>query len=118
MLAYLLAPSFQCVNVNGKPLTGGYIQSFLTGTATQAITYSDFSGTQNASQVTLDSMYEPGDYPSKNSRTKEFLLSSVTANSVVGEYNPNATPATKFLQLCQGTTAPTEVSVLVELDLI
>src|SRR5574344_704611 len=55
MLAYLLAPSFQCVNVNGKPLTGGYIQSFLTGTVTQAITYSDFSGTQNASQVTLDS---------------------------------------------------------------
>ena len=55
MLAYLLAPSFQCVNVNGKPLTGGYIQSFLTGTVTQAIIYSDFSGTQNASQVTLDS---------------------------------------------------------------
>ena len=55
MLAYLLAPSFQCVNVNGKPLTGGYIQSFLTGTVTQAITYSDFSGTQNASRVTLDS---------------------------------------------------------------
>src|SRR5574344_1999690 len=55
MLAYLLAPSFQCVNVNGKPLTGGYIQSFLTGTVTQAITDSDFSGTQNASQVTLDS---------------------------------------------------------------
>lgn len=65
-----------------------------------------------------DSMYEPGDYPSKNSRTKEFLLSSVTANSVVGEYNPNATPADKFLVLCKGDTAPTEVSVLVELDLI
>ena len=41
-----------------------------------------------------------------------------TANSVVGEYNPNATPANKFLVLCKGDTAPTEVSVLVELDLI
>ena len=33
-------------------------------------------------------------------------------------YNPNATPADKFLVLCKGDTAPTEVSVLVELDLI
>ena len=54
MLAYLLAPSFLCVDVNGKPLTGGYIQCLLTGTATQAITYSDFAGTQNANHVSLD----------------------------------------------------------------
>lgn len=52
---YLLAPSFQFVNVNGRPLVGGHIEVFLTNTQTQYITKKDFNGTNNPFKVPLNS---------------------------------------------------------------
>ena len=63
MLTYLLSPSFQCVNRNGKPLSGGHIcvnlhDSAVDGdqgaTVTRYITYSDFNGHRNPYEIPLD----------------------------------------------------------------
>ena len=63
MLTYLLSPNFQCVNRNGKPLSGGHIKvnlhdSAVDGdqgaTVTRYITYSDFNGHRNPYEIPLD----------------------------------------------------------------
>lgn len=52
---YLLAPSFQFVNINGRPLVGGHIEVFIHNTDTKYITKADFDGTDNPFKVVLDS---------------------------------------------------------------
>ena len=52
---YLLAPSFQSVNINGKPLVGGHIEVYLANTETKYITKCDFDGTDNPFKIPLDS---------------------------------------------------------------
>lgn len=52
---YLLAPSFQFVNINGKPLVGGHIEVFIHNTDTKYITKADFYGTDNPFEVPLNS---------------------------------------------------------------
>lgn len=52
---YLLAPSFQFVNINGRPLVGGHIEVFIHNTDTQYITKADFDGTDNPFKVPLNS---------------------------------------------------------------
>ena len=55
MLNYLLQPNFQFVDINGKPLVGGWIEVYLHNTTTQYITKADFDGTDNPFKVVLDS---------------------------------------------------------------
>lgn len=55
MLNYLLQPNFQFVDINGKPLVGGWIEVFLHNTTTPYITKADFEGTDNPFKVVLDS---------------------------------------------------------------
>ena len=43
--AYLLAPTFQCLNTSGKPLTEGWIEVYIHGTRNKYYCASDFSGT-------------------------------------------------------------------------
>lgn len=52
---YLLAPSFQFVNINGRPLVGGHIEVFIHNTDTKYITKADFDGTDNPFKVPLNS---------------------------------------------------------------
>lgn len=52
---YLLAPSFQFVNINGRPLVGGHIEVFIHNTDTKYITKADFYGTDNPFEVPLNS---------------------------------------------------------------
>lgn len=55
MLNYLLQPNFQFVDINGKPLVGGWIEVYLHNTTTTYITKADFDGTDNPFKVVLDS---------------------------------------------------------------
>ena len=55
MLNYLLQPNFQFVDINGKPLVGGWIEVFIHNTTTPYITKADFEGTDNPFKVVLDS---------------------------------------------------------------
>jgi hypothetical protein len=55
MLNYLLQPNFQFVDINGKPLVGGWIEVYLHNTTTPYITKADFDGTENPFKVVLDS---------------------------------------------------------------
>jgi hypothetical protein len=55
MLNYLLQPNFQFVDINGKPLVGGWIEVYLHNTTTPYITKADFDGTDNPFKVVLDS---------------------------------------------------------------
>lgn len=52
---YLLAPSFQFVNIDGKPIANGHIEVFITNTDTKYITKSDFDGTDNPFKIPLNS---------------------------------------------------------------
>ena len=54
-LSYLLSPSFQASDINGKPLTGGYIEVYVHGTShTKYITFSDFVGNRNPFRIPLN----------------------------------------------------------------
>lgn len=55
MLNYLLQPNFQFVDINGKPLVGGWIEVFLHNTTTPYITKADFDGTDNPFKIPLNS---------------------------------------------------------------
>ena len=55
MLNYLLQPNFQFVDINGKPLVGGWIEVYLHNTTTPYITKADFDGTDNPFKVVLNS---------------------------------------------------------------
>ena len=52
---YLLAPSFQFVNINGRPIANGHLEVFLTNTDTKYITKCDFNGTDNPFKIPLNS---------------------------------------------------------------
>ena len=55
MLNYLLQPNFQFVDINGKPLVGGWIEVYLHNTTNPYITKADFDGTDNPFKVVLNS---------------------------------------------------------------
>ena len=54
-LAYLLDPSFQTLNENGRPLVGGHIEVYYHNTSTKYVTKCDFEGTNNPFKVPLNS---------------------------------------------------------------
>lgn len=54
--AYLLAPTFQCVNTSGKPLTEGYINVYIHGTRDKYYCAKDFDGTLHPFNIPLDSL--------------------------------------------------------------
>lgn len=53
-LGYLISPALQLEGINGKPLVGGYLVTYLHGTTTPYITYADFDGNHNPAKVTLN----------------------------------------------------------------
>lgn len=54
-LAYLLDPSFQTLDENGRPLVGGYIEVYYHNTSVKYVTKADFEGTNNPFKVPLNS---------------------------------------------------------------
>lgn len=54
-LAYLLDPSFQTLDENGRPLVGGHIEVYYHNTSEKCVTKSDFDGTNNPFKVPLNS---------------------------------------------------------------
>lgn len=55
-LAYLIDPTFEIVNTEGRPLTGGYIEVYLHGTRTKYYCYSDWNGSLHPFKIPLDSL--------------------------------------------------------------
>lgn len=55
-LAYLIDPTFEIVNTEGRPLTGGWIEVYLHGTRTKYYCYSDWTGTIHPFKIPLDSL--------------------------------------------------------------
>ena len=54
-LAYLLDPSFQTMNENGRPLVGGHIEVYRHNTSVKYVTKADFEGTNNPFKIPLNS---------------------------------------------------------------
>lgn len=54
--AYLLPPTFQVENTEGRPLTGGWVEVYLHGTRTKYYCASDFDGTLHPFKIPLDSL--------------------------------------------------------------
>lgn len=54
-LAYLLDPSFQTLDENGRPLVGGHIEVYYHNTSIKYVTKADFEGTNNPFKVPLNS---------------------------------------------------------------
>ena len=54
-LAYLLDPSFQTLDENGRPLVGGHIEVYRHNTSVKYVTKADFEGTNNPFKVPLNS---------------------------------------------------------------
>lgn len=50
---YLLPASVQILSHNGKPITGGHIEIYYSGTDNKYISYSDFDGTQNPFSIPI-----------------------------------------------------------------
>ena len=44
----------QYFDMDGKPLTGGSIETYIAGTTTPIVTYKDFNGGQNPHKIILD----------------------------------------------------------------
>lgn len=55
-LAYLLSPTFQCLNTAGKPLTDGWLEVYIHGTRDKYYCASDFDGTLHPFKIPLDSL--------------------------------------------------------------
>lgn len=55
-LAYLLSPTFQCLNSAGKPLTDGWLEVYIHGTRDKYYCASDFDGTLHPFKIPLDSL--------------------------------------------------------------
>ena len=55
-LAYLLSPTFQVENSAGKPATGGWVETFISGSRDPYYCYSDFQGTLHPFRIPLDSL--------------------------------------------------------------
>lgn len=55
-LAYLLEPTFQVENTEGRPLTGGWLEVYLHGTRTKYYCYSDWNGSLHPFKIPLDSL--------------------------------------------------------------
>lgn len=53
--AYLLDPSFQTLDENGRPLVGGHIEVYRHNTSVKYVTKADFEGTNNPFKVPLNS---------------------------------------------------------------
>ena len=53
-LGYLISPALQLEDINGKPLVGGYLVTYLHGTTVPYITYADFDGNHNPAKVPLN----------------------------------------------------------------
>lgn len=51
---YLIEPTKQFLDINGKPLVGGHVEVYLHTAHTQYITYSDFNGTENQFKIPLN----------------------------------------------------------------
>lgn len=54
-LAYLLDPSFQTLDENGRPLVGGHIEVYRHNTSVKYVTKADFEGTNNPFKIPLNS---------------------------------------------------------------
>lgn len=55
-LAYLLSPTFEFVNTAGKPVTGGHLEVYISGTRDKYYCASDFDGTLHPFRIPLDSL--------------------------------------------------------------
>ena len=55
-LAYLISPTFQVENTEGRPITGGWIEVYLHGTRTKYYCYSDWNGSLHPFKIPLDSL--------------------------------------------------------------
>lgn len=53
-LGYLISPALQLEDINGKPLTGGYLNVYVHGTTNRAVTYKDYSGNLNPNDIVLN----------------------------------------------------------------
>lgn len=51
---YLIDPTRQFLDLNGKPIVGGWVEVFLHNTTTKYITFSDFSLTPNPFKIPID----------------------------------------------------------------
>lgn len=54
VLGYLINPALQVEDVNGKPLTGGFLRVYHSGTTIKYITDKNFTGDKNPFEVVLD----------------------------------------------------------------
>ena len=53
---YLFSPTFQFMNISGKPLADGYIEVYISGTRSKYYAYSDFDGTLHPFKIPLNAL--------------------------------------------------------------
>ena len=53
---YLISPTFQFMNVSGKPLVDGYINLYISGTRSKYYAFSDFEGTLHPFNIPLNAL--------------------------------------------------------------
>ena len=53
---YLINPTFQFMNVSGKPLTDGYVNIYISGTRSKYYAFSDFEGTLHPFNIPLNAL--------------------------------------------------------------
>lgn len=102
---YLSAlPNFQAFDANGDPLASGNLYLYLAGTTTPATTYSDATGTTNASPVVLDSSGQCNLWLTAGLTYDVRLTSSVGYLIYTGQITAPVTPGTYFATLMVMTT--------------
>ena len=53
---YLISPTFQFMNVSGKPLVDGYVNLYISGTRSKYYAFSDFEGTLHPFNIPLNAL--------------------------------------------------------------
>lgn len=53
---YLFSPTFQFMNISGKPLADGYIEVYISGTRSKYYAWSDFDGTLHPFKIPLNAL--------------------------------------------------------------
>jgi len=127
-MAFLRSPyiKFTAIDVNGNPLSGGKVHTYIAGTNTRADTWSDFGITKNQNPITLNDMGQANIFLTENFAykyviedalgvpidTQDNIISSLGGDDISSAILKNGTSTTTaVIPFAQGLSSALGISI-------
>ena len=127
-MAFLRSPyiKFTAIDVNGNPLSGGKVHTYIAGTNTRADTWSDFGITKNQNPITLNDMGQANIFLTENFAykyviedalgvpidTQDNIISSLGGDDISSAILKNGTSTTTaVIPFAQGLSSALGMSI-------